>query len=170
MQTVRMKNAHCSYCGAPFGVDQPWPRTCERCQIVSFVNPLPVAVVVQPVDDGVLLIQRAIEPQLGKWALPGGYIDLGESWQVAAARELWEESGLITEPHRLRLMGVHSGYGGRTLIVAGQATPIHSSQLPLFAPLPEVSGRQIVTARELMHTDIAFPLHRQLIQEYFASA
>ena len=169
MLTNRTQHAYCSYCGAPFAPNQPWPRTCTNCQNASFLNPLPVAVVVQPVDEGVLFIQRAIEPQFGKWALHGGYIDMGESWQIAAAREMWEEAGIRIAPSSLELLGVHSGNDGRTLIVVGRSMPLANTDLPPFRPLPEVSQRRIVCAHELAAADIAFPLHRQMAEAHFAA-
>lgn len=42
----------------------------------------------------VLLIQRGREPYMGKWALPGGFIEMDESLEVACLRELEEESGI----------------------------------------------------------------------------
>ncbi|MBI1877066.1 MAG: hypothetical protein HYR94_02315 [Chloroflexi bacterium] len=68
------KNSHCSYCGSPFAESQPWPRACVRCGNVTFRNPAPVAVVLLPVEDGLLVIRRGIEPQRGQLALPGGFI------------------------------------------------------------------------------------------------
>src|SRR6476659_9743246 len=52
---------------------------------MSWANPLPVSVVLVPVDGGLLLVRRAIPP-VGQLALPGGYINLGESWEEAGAR------------------------------------------------------------------------------------
>ncbi|MEZ4709512.1 MAG: NUDIX domain-containing protein [Caldilineaceae bacterium] len=91
------------------------------------------------------------------------------SWQLAAARELWEETGIRTAPEGLQLLGVHSGYGGRTLIVVGRSTPMRSTDLPPFAPLPEVSQRQLIRPPDLARVDMAFPLHRQVVAAHFAA-
>lgn len=57
----------------------------------------------------VLLIKRGHEPFLGKWALPGGFMEWGESCETAAARELQEETGLTGV--RLEQLGVFSEPG-----------------------------------------------------------
>jgi len=100
MMTLKIyqKNSHCSYCGEPYAPNQAWPRHCATCHNSTFRNPLPVTVVLQPVDDGVLTIRRTIQPRSGWLTLPGGYIEYGETWQEAGARELWEEAGLQIDP------------------------------------------------------------------------
>jgi NADH pyrophosphatase NudC (nudix superfamily) len=80
------RDSHCSYCGAAYAPEQPWPRRCAACGETTYRNPTPVAVAVLPVDDGVLVISRSIPPRAGLLALPGGFVDHGESWQRAVAR------------------------------------------------------------------------------------
>ncbi|MFH1414676.1 MAG: NUDIX hydrolase [Elusimicrobiota bacterium] len=88
---------------------------CSDCGWINYINPLPaVACVVRDGEGRILLVKRAAEPEAGKWSLPAGFIELGESPAEAAMRELKEETGLDgTEPS---LIGVYSDrssiYGG----------------------------------------------------------
>jgi 8-oxo-dGTP diphosphatase len=62
--------------------------------------------VVIPAERGVVLIRRAAEPFKGRWALPGGFVEVGETVEEAADREAAEETGLAVEV--ARLVGVYS--------------------------------------------------------------
>ena len=60
-------------------------------------RPVPTVGVVCLKDDQVLLIKRGTAPRLGQWSLPGGRIEWGEAVDVAALRELKEETGVDAE-------------------------------------------------------------------------
>lgn len=62
--------------------------------------------VVIPSEEGIVLIRRASEPFEGRWALPGGFVEVGEMVEAAATREAAEETGLAVE--LARLVGVYS--------------------------------------------------------------
>ncbi|MDQ2935758.1 MAG: NUDIX domain-containing protein [Chloroflexota bacterium] len=75
-------------------------------------------------DASILLLRRAVEPGLGAWDLPAGYLDPGESPEEAARRETFEESGL--EVDLLRLVGVYTSRPGNavaSIYLARQADP-----------------------------------------------
>ncbi|SMF07633.1 8-oxo-dGTP diphosphatase [Tistlia consotensis] len=60
---------------------------------------------------GLLLIRRGFPPWKGGYALPGGFMEVGETAEQACARELAEETGLRVDPATLRLVGVYSDPG-----------------------------------------------------------
>ena len=154
---------HCSYCGAAYAAGAPWPRACVACANITYRNPLPVAVALVPVGDGLLLVRRAIAP-IGKLALPGGFIDHDETWQEAMAREVLEETGVDLDPASLREHAVRSSPAGH-LLVFGIAPTVSAKRLPTFHPSAEVSERVVATTPP---DDVAFPLHDELIRAYFA--
>lgn len=157
-----VKNSHCSYCGTVFPAGLPWPRRCPHCRSVTYRNPLPVSVVLVPVDDGLLLIRRTQEPQAGELALPGGFIEVGETWQEAGAREVGEETGIRIEADGIRLFDVRSAPDG-TLLVFGLAPPLPSQGLPPFVPSAETS--EITVARGPL--ELAFSTHTEVAARYW---
>ncbi|HJP70286.1 MAG TPA: NUDIX domain-containing protein [Candidatus Limnocylindria bacterium] len=97
----------CPHCAAP----HEQPLVCDRCGWRWYANPKPAAAVLlertadRADDPQILLLKRAVEPGLGGWDLPAGYLDPGESFEMAARRETLEESGIEIE--LLGLMGVY---------------------------------------------------------------
>ena len=156
------KNSHCSYCGSTFRLGQPWPRTCDVCGNTSYVNPLPVAVILVPVDNGLVVIRRGVAPRKGMLALPGGYISVGESWQAAGAREVLEETGIIVDPSMIRDFYARSAPDG-TVLIFGLADARSRDTLPPFVPSLEASELTVIHEP----TELAFPLHSEAARTFF---
>jgi ADP-ribose pyrophosphatase YjhB (NUDIX family) len=157
--------AHCTYCGARFVPDQPWPRRCGACGETTYLNPKPVAVAVQPVAGGLLAVRRGIPPAADRLALPGGYIDAGETWQEAAARELFEEVGLATDPSAVRLYDVLSAPDGTLLVFALLPALASEAELPPSRRNDESLGWVIVPGP----TELGFDLHTRVANRWFVS-
>lgn len=158
--TRKDKHAHCGYCGEAY-VDPAWPRVCASCHETTWRNPTPVAVLVVPVGDGVLVIRRNLPP-VGRLALPGGFVDHGESWQAGAARELREEAGLTIEAGAIRHARTVSTPDGASVLVFGVAPPV--SDLGAWSPNGEVLERLVVTEP----IELGFGLHTEVLRAWFA--
>ena len=115
--------------------------------------------VVIPAERGVVLIRRASEPFEGKWALPGGFVEVGETVEEAADREAAEETGLAVEV--ARLIGVYSDPErdprGHNVSVAFLARVL-SGQLAAATDAAEVS------VLDLGSVGLAFD-HRRIIDD-----
>lgn len=79
------------------------PLVCDRCAWRWYANPKPAAGVLLErwidarAEPSILLLRRAVDPGLGGWDLPAGYLDPGESFEMAARRETREEAGIEVE-------------------------------------------------------------------------
>jgi 8-oxo-dGTP diphosphatase len=80
--------------------------TCPECgaHIQSYRNPVPTVDIIIEIQGGIVLIERK-NPPFG-WALPGGFVDYGETLEAAAIREAREETQL--EISNLNLLGCYS--------------------------------------------------------------
>jgi ADP-ribose pyrophosphatase YjhB (NUDIX family) len=131
---------------------------------VSYRNPVPVVVLVLPVEDHGLLMVRRANPPVGL-AFPSGFIEYGERWQNAAARELAEEAGVEVDPELIRELRVRSGSDG-TLLIFATAPAVGRAALRAFTPSAEVSELVVVDGPR---DDVVFPLDAELLAERFAA-
>lgn len=87
----------CRHCGSHtehrIPVDDNRLRAvCPACGFIDYDNPKMVVCSIPVFEGKILLCQRAIEPAYGKWTLPGGFMECGESTSAGAVRETWEEA------------------------------------------------------------------------------
>jgi ADP-ribose pyrophosphatase YjhB (NUDIX family) len=162
------KDSHCSSCGAAFAGDAGWPRVCGGCGAVAYRNPLPVAVALVPVRDtdgpALVVIRRTIEPKSGELALPGGFIDFGESWEQAVVRELAEETGMSGSAADVTLADALTDVTGGYLLLFGLLPGRDAAELPPSTPTDETDGHQLLYAP----AELGFPLHTQAVRRWFA--
>jgi 8-oxo-dGTP diphosphatase len=106
----------CPRCGHEATIAFPRSITCQSCGYGAFYNPKPVACAI-PVtpDDRIILLRRGFEPNRGRWSMPGGFVDLGESVEQAAIRETKEELNLDIDI--VNLVGVYSRSTDRIVVV-----------------------------------------------------
>ncbi len=166
-----MQHDHCSYCGTRYVEGSLWPRVCPGCGETTWSNPLPVAVILLPVRyadgrTGVVVVRRGIPPFHGEIALPGGFIETGESWQEAAVRELREETYLPAEPDEVTLFDVHSSFNGRSLLIFGLLPPRPFEELPPPTATEESLEWLVLTEA----TPLCFPTHTEAMADFFAGA
>jgi len=155
------KNSCCSYCGTRYPDGEPWPRACRECGNSNYLNPIPVVVLLVPVGGGLVVARRNIEPQKGTLVLPGGYLDLGETWQEGAVRELYEETGIRISADEITLYDVRNGLDN-TLVIGGLAR-----KLPISCLKPFSSSETQEIALIEKPIELGFPLHNLWVRRYF---
>ncbi len=164
--TYGRRVTHCPYCGTGYPDDLAWPRDCGGCGETHWMNPLPVAVALLPVErdgrHGLVVVRRDIEPCRGELALPGGYMERGETWRQAAVRELWEETGLTAPAGEATLFDVSSGE--LTLNVFALLPPRDADTLPPSAATEEATEWLVLHEP----VSLAFPTHTEVVRAYFA--
>ena len=165
-----MQHDHCSYCGTRYTEGVGWPRMCAGCGETTWSNPLPVAVVLLPVEyrdgrTGLVVVRRGIEPFRGEIALPGGFIETGESWREAAVRELREETYLEAESDEVELFNVYSSFNGHSLLIFGLLPRRAAEDLPASTPTEESMEWLVLTEP----APLAFPTHTDAMAAFFAA-
>lgn len=125
-----MTISYCSSCGTPTAsIDTSLSWTCSACQQHHHQSPIPVAVAVVPIvqDDGVFVgiagVVRKTETS-NQIVLPDGLLDVGEDAVSAAARLVFEHTGLLIELDDTALVETHASENGQHLLLAVRFSPI----------------------------------------------
>lgn len=139
---------------------EPERLVCRACGFVFFLDPKVATGVIFPLNGGIVLAQRAIEPRYGKWVFPGGYVDRGESLEAAALREVQEECGL--DVRLTRLLGVYS-YPGNAVIVIVYAGEVTGGALRIDEE--SLDARPFAPA-EIPWDQLAFPSTAEALRDY----
>ena len=159
---------HCRACGTsvelrvPDDGDTRERAVCPACGTIHYVNPLLVVGTVPDLGDQVLLCKRAIEPRYGKWTLPAGFMELGETMAQGAARETAEEAGAEVE------MGAF--FSAMSIPRVGQVHVFYLARLlhDRFDPGHESLEARLFTEGDLPWDELAFTTVRETLKCFFA--
>jgi len=160
---------YCVKCGASLEPRVIEGRTFEACPNDDFVlwhDPKVVTSVVLEMGGGVLLGRRSIEHGLGLWCLPGGFVNDDEHPRDAAIRECAEE--VLADVEITGLIGVYhiAKRNAPSMVgIAYRARPANGSRPAAGVEMSELG---VFSAESL--PQLAFPSHRQILDEYFAES
>lgn len=158
---------HCKNCGTavvyrvPDDGDTRERAVCPACHTIHYENPLNVVGTVPVLGEKVLLCKRNIEPRWGKWTLPAGFMELGETTAEGAARETDEEAGATYQLGSLfSIMNVPR---------VGQVHLFYHAQLTsdVFNPGHETIEARLFSEEEIPWEEIAFRTVRETLLRYF---
>jgi len=165
---LRSPIKHCRNCGVavvyrlPDDGDTKERAICPQCATIHYENPLNVVGTIPYLGDKILLCKRNIEPRFGKWTLPAGFLELGESTAQGAARETVEEAGAQFELEGLftiisvaRVGQVHLFYRARLLS-------------DRFDPGTETIEAQLYSEDQIPWDEIAFRTVKETLERFFA--
>ena len=157
---------YCSECGAELSYRIPEkddrPRyICDNCRITHYENPNMVVGAIPVLNDSILFCRRAIEPRYGKWTLPAGFLENGETVAAGARRETLEEAGA-------RIVGLEP-YALYNLTFVNQVYLMFRAILPepVFSAGDESLEVRLFKAHEVPWKELAFPVIRKTLEDYF---
>lgn len=139
---------------------EPERLVCSACGFVFYQGPKLVASTIFELDGGIVLIQRSIEPGYGLWTFPGGFVELGERAEDAAAREALEECGVELEISEI--VGLYSYQGSVPAIAVYAATVVGGAP----EPRDETLDVRRFARRDLPWAELAFPSTEHALKDY----
>jgi 8-oxo-dGTP diphosphatase len=140
--------------------NEPKRLVCRSCAFIFYQDPKVVAGTLFTLDGGIVLLKRGVEPALGKWVFPGGYVDRGESVQDAAVRETKEESQLDVKLGRL--LNVYSYPRSPNVIVVYTAEVIGGT----LAAADESTDAAVFPLSDIPWNDLAFDSTKDALTDY----
>jgi ADP-ribose pyrophosphatase YjhB (NUDIX family) len=154
----RQSAKYCRQCGTLLA--RQWVATdvrdrlaCPACGHIHYENPRILVTCLIEWNGLLLLCKRAQPPAIGRWTIPGGFMEMQETLELAVARETMEETGVVIDPAQLDLHIVSSVpwmsevYLGFRTIVAD----------PKIAVGPECLDVRFFDEAEIPWDDLAFP-------------
>lgn len=158
---------YCSQCGAEVSLsiipgDTQKRFYCFSCETIHYQNPKVVVGCIAQQGDKVLLCKRAIEPRIGKWGIPAGYMENGETVEAGAIRETFEESfGVVSD---LQLHCIYSLPHVNQVYIFFKANLVSLD----FEPNSETSEADLFSEKDIPWDELAFTSNRFALEKLFS--
>jgi len=140
--------------------NEPKRLVCQKCSFVFYLDPKVVVGTLFTIEDRVVLLRRGIEPAMGKWVFPGGYVDRGERVGDAAIREAKEES--LLDVGLRALLGVYS-YPRSPNVIVVYAAEVVGGEL---GPGDESLEAKAFSVADIPWDGLAFTSTREALIDY----
>ncbi len=135
---------------------------CKQCGFIFFLDPKVAVGTIVPLDGGLVLLRRGIEPAYGKWVFPGGFVDRGERVEEAAIRETREECTLVVR--LTRLLNIYSYPNHPVIIIVYVGEAVEGS----VAAGDETLEARTFTPESIPWDELAFPSTAHALKDYLA--
>lgn len=141
---------------------EPHRLVCTACGFIFYLNPKLSVIAVIPMDGGVVMVRRAINPGYGLWVVPGGFVDLGEVVEDALVRETQEETYLTVRP--IRLLNIYS-YADHPTVITAYVAEYVSGELSAG---DETLEARVFGLQEIPWPRISFSSTKEALREYIS--
>ena len=158
----------CSHCGSS-EIEQKIPdgdnrlrHCCPNCGAIFYENPKIVAGCIAHWQEKILMCKRAIEPRLGTWTLPAGFMENHETIQEAAARETFEEA--TARASNLELFAIYN------LTHISQVYILFRGEIADGKASSGIESLQteFVDEKDIPWSDLSFPIIKETLELYFS--
>ncbi len=137
---------------------------CPDCSRFYYRNPIPAACCfVRRAPDELLFAQRAVHPCKGEWTLPGGFVELGETTEEAALRELLEETNLRASSARLIGVSTKQSPVSGAIMVLGYIVDQWEGEDEMR---PDTDAMDLRFFKKDERPNLPFSVHRELLDIY----
>ena len=158
---------YCAECGSatenkiPEGDNRP-RDCCTVCNLIHYTNPKIICGTIPVRGESVLLCKRAIEPRYGKWTLPGGFMENGETVSQGAFRETLEETNTEVEMEEL--------YAIFNVPQINQVYMLYLAKVVAddYSSTSESLDVKFFTENEIPWDDLAFPFVPKVLKSFFS--
>jgi len=159
----------CPSCGAEnFTFNGEKLFTCGNCSFNYYINPAPaVAVIIEAPDGRIVVTRRKHKPRAGFLDLPGGFVDMMESAEDAAKREVMEELGIAVKSLRYICSSPNEYvYKGFSYFTCDIGFVCESDGLTQIRPADDVCEAFLIRSEDIDPSDICFPSIARIVEIY----